>query len=99
MMDSILETMNSVNSANYLFDKFLLAFAWSSLSSLRISAESTARYDLTLSVMCFHSSRETTSKLLTKHHNSTCTFLLQNLLSHCLFDIHLYNLHGPVKNI
>ena len=42
MMESIQKTMNSVSSANYLFDKFLSASAWSSLSSLRISAESTA---------------------------------------------------------
>ena len=36
------ENNNSVNSANYLFNKFLLASEWSSLNSPKISAESTA---------------------------------------------------------
>ena len=52
MTESILKTMNSVSNANYLFNKFLSASAWSSLSSLRISA---LPDDLTLSVMHFHS--------------------------------------------
>ena len=42
MMDSILETINSANSANYQFNKFLSASAWSSLSTLKSSVESTA---------------------------------------------------------
>ena len=47
MMESILKVMNSVGSANYMFDKFLSASARSSLNSLRISAE-TLPDDLTL---------------------------------------------------
>ena len=37
MMANILKTTNSINSANYHFDKLLSACAWFSLSSLRIS--------------------------------------------------------------
>ena len=67
MMESILKIMNSV------FDKFLSASAWSFLSSLRISAESTSD-DLTLGVI----------QVSTKHLNFTGTFPFQNLSSHRL---------------
>ena len=62
MMESILKTMNSVSSANYLFDNFLSASAWSSLNSMRISVEISLPDDFTLSIMRFHSSREAASK-------------------------------------
>ena len=42
MIYSILKTINSVKSANYHLNRFLSASAWSSLSALIISAESTA---------------------------------------------------------
>ena len=42
MMESILKTINCANSANYKFDKFLAASAWSSLGTLIISVERTA---------------------------------------------------------
>ena len=42
MVESILKTIKSVNSANDLFNKSVQASAWSSLSFLRISAEGTA---------------------------------------------------------
>ena len=40
--NDILKTTNSIKSANYDLNKFLSASAWSSLSSLIISAENTA---------------------------------------------------------
>ena len=40
MMESKLKIMNRVNNANYYFNKFLSASAWSSLSSLISYAES-----------------------------------------------------------
>ena len=46
MVASILKTINSVNNANYLFYKFLKALF----------------DDLTLRVMCFHSSSKAASK-------------------------------------
>ena len=54
MMESILKTINSVNCANYLFDKFVSVSIWSPLSSLRVCAESTLPDDFTLSMMRFH---------------------------------------------
>ena len=42
MMESKLKAINSVNSANYQFNKFFSASAWSSLITLIISAESSA---------------------------------------------------------
>ena len=57
MMESILKTMNSVSSANYLFDMFLSPSAWSSLSS-REFPQKALPDDFTLGVMCFHSSKE-----------------------------------------
>ena len=58
MMVSILKTINSVSSTNYLCDKFLSASAWSSLSSLQKALPD----NFTLSVLRFHSSREVASK-------------------------------------
>ena len=80
MMESIPKTMNSVSSSNYLFDDYLSASAWYSISSLRIS-QRVLPDDLRFSVMSFHSTRE--KKLpSTLHLNSTCTFLFQNLSFH-----------------
>ncbi len=101
MMESILKTINHVNSSNYLFDKFLAASAWSSLSYLKISADSIAC--LMTSPLCdalpfFEGS--SFQVLLTKHLNSTCTtytFLFQNLSSHCLLGIGLLNLARTCK--
>ena len=39
MMKFILKTISSVNSADYYYNKFLSASAWSILSTLIISAE------------------------------------------------------------
>ncbi len=49
MMESILKTINSLNSANYQFNKFLSVSAWTSLSTLIISTESIPD-DLTRSI-------------------------------------------------
>ena len=55
MIESLNNTINIVNSANYQLNKFLSASAWS-------FQQKSQPDDLTLSVMHFHSSREAASK-------------------------------------
>ena len=65
MMESILKTINSVNSANYHLNKFLSASAWSSLSTLIILQKGMLD-DLTLNVVAFPSSMKQLPSILNK---------------------------------
>ena len=79
MIYSIQKTVNGVKSENYHLNRFLSASAWSSLSSLIISAESTAN-DFTL-CCSFHLHGNRFQVFLTKPLTSTYTLLFQNLSS------------------
>ena len=52
-MESILKTIDGVKSANYHLNKFLSAFAWSSLSTRIISTESTAWWSVSCAVLSY----------------------------------------------
>ena len=97
IINSIVKTTNRVKSANYHLNKLLSASAWSSLSSLIISAKSSAWF-LTFNVLSPHLQGKQLPSILTKLLTSTCTFPFQNLSSHYVVGIRLFNL-APVRNM
>ena len=82
IMESILNTIDCINEANYLLNKFLSSSAWSSLST-RIFLQKALSDDLisvyTFSISKGSSFQELQNILLAKPFSATCIFPFQNL--------------------
>ena len=82
MMESILKTINRVKSANYHFNKFLSATAW---SSLLVSDHFCRKHCQMTSLFVRYTSifqGKLPSQVLLKFISSTCTFPFPNLSLH-----------------